>query len=395
MPYEPITDEAIAEVKKAVGLKIPLRPYVDAGATRDAIMRVAYGNGEDNPLYIDEEYAAKSKYGRLLAPPYFLWACMHGAYYPELPEYGIPDEFPDVGVRPASGFPRNPHWYIGDEWEWSQPVLMGDVIDAVGGLYDVSEVPNYQGRGEEWRTLEMVWEIVFTNQRQERVGRLLYKHWKKFHSIKEETTNRLFSQPKPYYSEEELKRIGDAYDNEQVRGAEPRYWEDVQVGDELPGIVKGPHTLLDLMVWLAGSGRPVMTAHKMRHQWYGRAAKEFSFEFKNEFGAPEIMAAVEWDNDVAQAMGLPRPCALGPQRTGYLCHLITNWMGDDGFIERMHTELRAPELLGDVTWCKGVVAGKRQEEGRDLVDLDLWCENQDEVVPTRATAVVRLPSKSR
>ena len=49
MPYEPITDEAIAEVKKAVGLKIPLRPYVDAGATRDAIMRVAYGQWRGQP----------------------------------------------------------------------------------------------------------------------------------------------------------------------------------------------------------------------------------------------------------------------------------------------------------------------------------------------------------
>jgi len=395
MRYEPITDEAIAKLRKAIGHEMPLRPHITGeAATAEAIMQVAYGTGDDNPLWIDEEYAAKSKFGRLVAPPYYLWACMHGPYYPELPEYSIPEGAPKEGMRVASGLGKTPHWYVGDEWEWWRPVLLGDRIRATSVLQKVEEVPRFKDQGAEWRTLEVVWQITFTNQREERVGRLLYKQWKRLHSMTEEKREKLLSQPKPHYDEEYLKKIGDAYDNEERRGAEPRYWEDVQVGDELPLIVKGPYTMLDLIMWLIGSGRPVMTAHKLRHQWYKQVGTEFSIEFTNEFGSPEIMAALEWDHEVARQMDIPRPCALGPMRSGYLCHLMANWMGDEGFIERLRSEMRAPELLGDVTWCKGTVAGKRVEDGRHLVELNLLCVNQDGVVHTTASADVRLPSKS-
>jgi len=44
----------------------------------------------------------------------------------------------------------------------------------------------------------------------------------------------------PEYSEAELKEIYAAQDREEIRGANPRYWEDVKVGDELTPVVRGP-----------------------------------------------------------------------------------------------------------------------------------------------------------
>jgi hypothetical protein len=74
-------------------------------------------------------------------------------------------------------------------------------------------------------------------------------------------------------------------------------------------------------------------------------------------------------------------------------NLLTNWMGDDGFLKRMHVELRRFNVVGDTTWCKGTVTGKRVEDGEYLVDMDIWGENQRQQVTTRGNATVRLPSR--
>ena len=40
-----------------------------------------------------------------------------------------------------------------------------------------------------------------------------------------------------------------------MRGANVRYWDEVQEGEELPEIVRGPLSLMDTMGFLVGSGR--------------------------------------------------------------------------------------------------------------------------------------------
>jgi len=50
------------------------------------------------------------------------------------------------------------------------------------------------------------------------------------------------------WTEEELQRIEEDILAEEVRGATPRYWEDVKVGDELKPVVKGPFAIPLLML---------------------------------------------------------------------------------------------------------------------------------------------------
>jgi hypothetical protein len=75
-------------------------------------------------------------------------------------------------------------------------------------------------------------------------------------------------------------------------------------------------------------------------------------------------------------------------------HLLTNWIGDHGFLKKMYVELRRFNVLGDTTWCRGRVTAKRVEEGEKLVDLKIWGENQRQEITTKGTATVRLPSKA-
>ena len=45
--------------------------------------------------------------------------------------------------------------------------------------------------------------------------------------------------PHPW-REDELKKIEEEVLAEEIRGSKPRYWEDVEVGEELKPVVKGP-----------------------------------------------------------------------------------------------------------------------------------------------------------
>ena len=63
------------------------------------------------------------------------------------------------------------------------------------------------------------------------------------------------SRPPPRYTEAELARIYRLYAEEDVRGATPRYWDDVTVGEALPTMVKGPMTVTGFIAYRARLGR--------------------------------------------------------------------------------------------------------------------------------------------
>ena len=73
--------------------------------------------------------------------------------------------------------------------------------------------------------------------------------------------------------------------------------------------------------------------------------------------------------------------------------MLTNWMGDDGFVRKLSVSLRRPNIFGDVSWCRGRVVDKRVEEGVHLVDLELAVVNQLDETTATGTAVVALPSR--
>ena len=102
---------------------------------------------------------------------------------------------------------------------------------------------------------------------------------------------------------------------------------------------------------------------------------------------------MHWDNDFARMVGVPGAYDFGPQRVSWLCQVVTNWMGDDGFIQKFWGEVRRFNLNGDTHWLKGLVSSKRKEEGRGGVELELWGYDQREERTIRGGATVVLPSR--
>ena len=110
-------------------------------------------------------------------------------------------------------------------------------------------------------------------------------------------------------------------------------------------------------------------------------------------GAQEAIIRVHDIQEAAESAGLPGSYDYGCQRCCWMGHLLTNWMGDDGFLTKMYVELRLFNVVGDTTWCRGKVIAKREEGDERLVDLEIWGENQRGAISTKGTATIRLPHK--
>ncbi len=108
----------------AIGIKgEPLSMDVEKGHVR----RFAEAIGDDNPLFTDEKEARKSRYGGLTAPPTFLRTLR--VERPALP-------FPIPYVRSLDG---------GSEWEFFEPVRVGDFITGQIEIEDIFERPGRLG----------------------------------------------------------------------------------------------------------------------------------------------------------------------------------------------------------------------------------------------------------
>src|SRR6201993_1902750 len=69
-----ITEKSLDELRRLSGgvIEDTIEPWCYE-ASRDNIRHWAHGIGDDNPLWCDPAYAANTNYGRVLAPPSFIF----------------------------------------------------------------------------------------------------------------------------------------------------------------------------------------------------------------------------------------------------------------------------------------------------------------------------------
>jgi hypothetical protein len=195
------------------------------------------------------------------------------------------------------------------------------------------------------------------------------------------------------YTEDELESIVDQYiiERDQRRGADPLYWETVEVGQEVPPLLKGPLTVNEMITWLMGWGSPLCKssriAHLFMHEHPNAAIRD------PETGVPDLPERAHWDEPYARAAGIGAGYDIGTQRISWFAHLMTDWIGDGGFLKNLNVQLRRPNYLGDLLWCRGKVCGKRIEKGGHLVECELWGDNQRNERIVLGWATVMLPTQ--
>jgi len=92
--------------------------------------------------------------------------------------------------------------------------------------------------------------------------------------------------------------------------------------------------------------------------------------------------------------GLPAPMDEGPIRCAQPSQLMTDWIGDAGWLSRLTFQIRRPIYAGDTNVWQGKVTGKYEKGGDHLVECEFWAENQRGQISTKGTATVILPSRS-
>ena len=138
------------------------------------------------------------------------------------------------------------------------------------------------------------------------------------------------------------------------------YWEDVEVGQEIP---TGYSLKLD-MTRLCSQVSGTQDYYRVHH-----------------------------DRDFAYAQGVPDAFVNTGFLTAALGRLLTDWIGPDGWIRNFRIEMRKMNLLGDTMTVRGRVTDKHVKDGEHYVEADIWCETDRQGITTPCKTTLVLPSR--
>ncbi|MEK7777225.1 MAG: acyl dehydratase [Chloroflexota bacterium] len=137
------------------------------------------------------------------------------------------------------------------------------------------------------------------------------------------------------------------------------YYEDVKGGTEIPPLEKRP-SYAQLFVFSASQ---------------------------------RILGRIHYDQAFARSEEHPDVIVQSPLHGAFVVQLLTDWIGDEGFLKRISYSNRGISVPGDVLTCKGKVTKKYEEDGQHFVECEVWEENQRGEVLVPGSAVVILPSR--
>jgi len=372
-----LTDEQIEDAKKLIGVWLRRDVHTPAIyeplSVHDIRRWAHYSVGDDNPMFSDVEYAKHTPWGVVVAPPTFLYTIDSGIIAPGMP-----------GIQ----------WiFAGSRFENFLPVKVGDTITARARLIDVQVK---EGK-DVARYVNQVGEVLYTNQH----GQLVTRYEGDIYRIPRKRSGGGFKfavksaaeAPKPYkYTDEEIEAIAEGYRSEFRRGSKTLYWEEVNAGDLLPVVQKGPLTLVDIVGFYAGR-RTVYSVMKLAFAERDRHPRNVYYSPPRNI--PMHPAAGHFDVEIAHEIGMPGAYDQGWQRINWAGHMLTNWCGDMGFVRKLEGRVTKPNLVGDLTRMHAEVTGKRKdsERGEALVEIRWWGENQRGEQNCSGKAEIRLSSR--
>ena len=369
MGFSKITDEAIAELRSRIGKpinRVTLPTFTEINV--DAARHFALAIGDDNPLWLDADYAGATRWGALLAPPAILYST------------------DNVASGAVEGLPSVHAMFAGTDWHWFEPVRVGTKMKTRSRLKAMVE---HQTRFA-GRSFQQIYTTEFFDQADTKLAEA--DSWcfrTERDTAREEGTKYHGVNERPIvYSDADIKGFAEQYRQEGPRGEAKRLWGEVQEGEMITPILKGPYTVTAAVAFMQAWGAYAIRNHRMAWQYYDKHPK---LAPPNENNVPEPPVRVHWDNAFAQTVGVPGAYDFGPERVSWMSHMMTDWIGNDGFLHRLNVQIRRHNVVGEIVWCRGRVTGKRMEDGRGLVACEVWGENQDGELSIKGTAEAELP----
>jgi hypothetical protein len=343
--------------------------------SKETVGRFARGFADMNPLYHKEAYAAKSPWGRIIAPPATI--C-----------------YAETVNGATDGFPGCHTIWRGVDYDWKRPMFADEVVKSTTVLEDVYIIEDSKFAGGKAAVQNYATEIC--SMEGEYIG--TYRtSWHRFSRSKAKESSKYADIERHIWTDEELEGVWQEYHEQNLknrRGAEPLYIEDVEVGDQVPYIIKGPVTLTSKIAFeMAFGAFGWFVGHELALALWEKAPR---LPIRNEENVPEPPVAIHWTNERCQKyLGMPGAYEAGFERLNWLTQLVNSWMGDHGVLRGLSCQFRGFHWQGDACRLFAEVSGKRVEEGEHLVDLRIWTESHPRGQRTTdGEMVVQLPSRS-
>jgi len=347
------------------GREIVERPPWNTLASADAIRHFAHGTSDDNPLWLNEAYAATTPLGGLLAPPGFVCSVL----YPFL--HGAPVEAPLVSL-------------IGEiSIDWSRTIRLGDRLRATARQADVTEALDRRGR----RIFFVRAETTYWNHDDEVIATargIIVR-------IARGENDPLLERETSHYDEAQREALHRAIESASRAGPASPTGSEVWVGMPLPVMMRGPLTVGDLVCWQAAIG-PSYRAGTLGYRDAVQAPHTAAVHPAT--GWPVASSQQHEDFLLASQRGMPAPFDNGLMRFAWIAPMLTDWMGDQGFLKRLSVQTGAPLIYGDVTWYRGVVVATGPATTGHAVDVRIRITGVNQLGATTTTgeAVVTLPA---
>ena len=355
-------DEFVAGSRKLNGQVLQEREQWNTSVTADAIRHYAYGTSDDNPLWIQREYARQTCSGKLVAPPCFVASVL----YPAL--HGVSSVVPLYSL-------------IGElDCTWFKPILEGDQLRGSARQLDVFESRNRQGR----RLVHILAEISYENQRGDVVARaesLMVR-------VEQRGTELLTDRDIYRYTDAELQTIKKALESETRTGSQGLGRDQTAVGYQLEPLVRGPLTVGDLVCWQAAIG-PSYRAGALGYR--DCLDQPHTVTLNPVTGWPVKYSQQHEDALLSQQRGMPAPFDNTVMRWAWVAPLLTNWIGDYGTLNRLGISAVEPILYGDTNWYEGTVTKRVVKDASVTLTLKITGANQRGIVTTTGEAEVEIP----
>ncbi|MFX0202650.1 MAG: MaoC family dehydratase N-terminal domain-containing protein [Candidatus Hodarchaeota archaeon] len=347
------------------------KPVTKMEATAESIKKTAVSVDYWNPLWRDDNYAMGTRWGGIIAPPMFSERFGYSG------SFGLEGPPEEVGYQTGV--------YIGQDYEFFKPVRPGDSFTVWRNppkLEDITSSNSKELRRFTW----MPHDLSLYNQHGDLVNTLKTYLECAFYPEQVESIN----MPKTVhkYTKEELEFIDHTIDEEEIRGAEIRYWEDVEIGDETRPVIMGPTTTWDMIYYskgvMAGDFPPL---RDMRRAGGGMLLLD------PETNVSYMGVEYHFTEKAGKLAGLPHGFHFGNFAATLMVRCVTNWMGDDGFLRKYKWRHLTQTPIGDTVIGHGKVINKYIENDEHLVDLDVYLENIRGNITEAANATVLLYSK--
>ena len=139
------------------------------------------------------------------------------------------------------------------------------------------------------------------------------------------------------------------------------YFEDINEGTEVTGLVKYPTTM----------------------------------QLVKYAGASEDYYQIHYDKDFALASGLPGIIIHGWLALSFLGQMVTDWIGEKGTLAKLSGSYRGMNKVHEDVICNGKVTKKYTEENKNYARVEIWAENPQGEKTVTGSALVILPSKEQ